>query len=239
MKPQIITSYDAGQHNADLEQTVKRLTKTHAHKDLSCIRIVPAHKPIEPRIVANWESMFSPPNQRFTRVYAAGMEVGDAYSQAIENILSHPELSTWKYIITLEHDNAPPPDGIVRLLASMEANKKYAAIGGLYFTKGYGGVAQIWGDPNEHPHNFRPQLPDPNGGIKECNGVGMGFTAFRLDMFKKLKRRPWFKTTASTEEGVGTQDLYFCAEAKKHGYKFAVDCSIRVGHYDPVTETMW
>jgi hypothetical protein len=51
-------------------------------------------------------------------------------------------------------------------------------------------------------------------------------------MFKDPRlRRPWFKTTAD-KTGVGTQDLYFWSDARKYGYKCAIDCSVKVGHYD-------
>jgi hypothetical protein len=40
-----------------------------------------------------------------------GMEVGDAYSQAIQQVLDHPQLSTHRFILTLEHDNIPPETG--------------------------------------------------------------------------------------------------------------------------------
>jgi hypothetical protein len=110
----------------------------------------------------------------------------------------------------------------------MEAHPEFAGIGGLYFTKGEGGVPQIWGDPRDPLLNFRPQAPDPNGGLVECNGTGMGFNLWRLKLFKDPKlRRPWFKTADGC-----TQDLYFASDAKAHGYRFAVDCSILVGHYD-------
>jgi hypothetical protein len=59
-------------------------------------------------------------------------------------------------------------------------------------------------------------------------------------MFKDQKlRRPWFKTISSMEEGVGTQDLYFWGDARKHGYRCAVDCSVLVGHLDPATGVVW
>jgi hypothetical protein len=231
MNPQIISSYDGGLHNADLSQTVSRLKKDRSYKDMSCIQIVPAFGSIPTKSVASWLNMYSPPNQKFVRLFAVGMEVGDAFSSCIESILAHPDLCTFKYILTLEHDNLPPPDGIVKLLAQMEAHPEYACIGGLYYTQGPGGCAQIWGDPKDPVVNFRPQLPDPNGGLVECCGTGMGFNVFRLDMFKDEKlRKPWFKT--NTENGVGTQDLYFWGDARKHGYRCAIDCSVRVGHYD-------
>jgi hypothetical protein len=174
---------------------------------------------------------YAPPNGKFVRMWAMGMEVGAAFSSTIASILAHPELSTYKYIITVEHDNIIPPDGIIKLLSQMEAHPEYACIGGLYYTQGPGGVAQIWGDKKDPVPNFRPQLPDPNGGLVECWGTGMGFNAFRLDMFKDEKlRKPWFVT--QTENGVSTQDLYFWNDAQKHGYRCAIDCSVKVGHYD-------
>lgn len=240
MKPQIISNYDEGKHNADLGATVIRLREEAAYKDLSTVLVIPAFASIPTRIVASWMSMMNPPNQKVARLFAQGMEVGEAYSQTIESVINHPELSKFRFVVTLEHDNAPPPDGLVRLLACADAHPEFAAIGGLYFTKGHGGVAQIWGDPSEHPVNFRPQLPDPNGGMKECCGTGMGFTLFRMEIFKDTKlRRPWFKTTASQQEGCATQDLYAWNDWRQHGYRCAIDCSIKVGHWDSEAEIMW
>jgi hypothetical protein len=240
MNPQIISSYSGGVHNADLNATVSRLDKSAAYKDLSAIIVVPALGSVPTKAVASWLNMFSPPNQKVVRLFAVGMEVGDAYSACVQSILDHPDLSKFKYLITLEHDNIPPSDGLVNLLAAMEAHPEYACVGGLYFTKGEGGQPQIWGNPNEHPINFKPCPPDVNGGLVECCGTGMGFSAFRLDMFKDARlRKPWFKTVASAAEGVGTQDLYFWGDARKHGYRCAIDCSIKVGHYDLNTDITW
>jgi hypothetical protein len=166
------------------------------------------------------------------------MEVGEAFSNAINDIINHPDLGTWEYLLTIEHDNIPPSDGVIQLINRMEEHPEFAVISGLYWTKGEGGVPQIWGDPRD-PLNFRPQAPDPNGGLLECNGTGMGFALFRLQMFKDPKlRRPWFKTVADST-GVGTQDLYFASDAKKNGYRFAVDCGCKVGHMDIQTGIVW
>ena len=74
-------------------------------------------------------------------------------------------------------------------------------------------------------------MPDPNGGLVECHGTGMGFNLWRLQMFRDERlRRPWFVT--QTKDGVSTQDLYFWSNARMYGYRCAVDCSVKVGHYD-------
>jgi hypothetical protein len=152
-------------------------------------------------------------------------------------------LSQWEYILTIEHDNCPPPDGVIKLVERMEEHPELSCVGGLYFTKGPGGIAQIWGDASDPMVNFRPQLPDTSGGLVECHGTGMGFNLWRLSMFKDSKlRRPWFKT--QTKDGVATQDLYAWSDFRKNGYRCAVDCSVKVGHFDfkgdfGIPEFMW
>jgi hypothetical protein len=169
---------------------------------------------------------------------AIGVEVGEAYTQTVEAILGNAELSTWEYLLTIEHDNIPPVDGVVKLIKRMEQHPEFACIGGLYWTKGEGGVPQIWGDPRDPSINFRPQ-PPVAGRLVECCGTGMGFNLWRISMFKDPKlRRPWFKTIAGAE-GVGTQDLYFWGDARKHGYRCAVDCDVLVGHYDVNSDIIW
>lgn len=207
-------------------------------KQQRIVVIIPSADTIPAKVVLSWLNLGYPPNNGVVRILATGMEVGEAYSTAFEGILSHPDLSKWEYILTIEHDNAPPPDGVIKLIERMEAHPEYSCIGGLYFTKGEGGVAQIWGDPRDPVLNFRPQVP-VDGQLVECCGTGMGFNLWRMSMFRDPKlRRPWFKTLKGAE-GYATQDLYFWGDARKHGYRCAIDCGVKVGHYDKDTDTMW
>lgn len=195
------------------------------------VAIVPSAAQISAKVALSMWSLIFPPNQAAHRMLALGMEVGDAYSTAINEVLSHPDLSQWEFILTLESDNIPPADGLVKLIAQMEQHPEFACIGGLYWTKGEGGVPQIWGDPRDPQLNFRPQVPVA-GQLVECCGTGMGFNLWRMSMFKDARlRRPWFKTIAGAE-GVGTQDLYAWGDFRKYGYRCAIDCSVLVGHYD-------
>ncbi len=171
------------------------------------------------------------------------MEVGDAYQSAFDGLLAHPELSKWEYVLTLEHDNMPPQDGLVKLLRRMEMHPEYACVGGLYWTKGPGGVPQIWGDPKDPYPNYRPQAPVP-GELVECCGTGMGFNLWRMSMFRELAEkkleRPWFKTgTGECKEGVTTQDLYFWGKARPLGFRCAIDCDVLVGHHDAANDMTW
>lgn len=238
MKPQLVMQDFGGKHNEDIDQTQSRLLKGGSWKKQRIILILPAGPSIPAKAaLSHWNLMF-PPNQGVVKILAQGMEVGDAYSTAIEQIIAHPDLSQWEYILTLEHDNLPPSDGVIRLLEQMEAHPEFACIGGLYFTKGAGGVAQIWGDPKDPVLNFRPQVPK-TGQLVECCGTGMGFNLWRLSMFKDSRlRKPWFKTIAG-KEGLGTQDLHFWGDARKYGYRCAIDCGIGVGHLDVEQDMVW
>lgn len=239
MKPEIITQ-EFGVHNKNLDNAVARITKGASWKKQRVIMVIPASDTIPARVYLSHICLIFPPNQAAYRMLALGQEVGEAYSNCIESVLSHPDLSTWEYILTIEHDNAPPPDGLLKLIEQMENHPEFACIGGLYWTKGEGGCPQLWGSPEQDPIlNFRPQVPIP-GKLMEVYGTGMGFNLWRMSMFKDNRiKKPWFKTKASKEEGCATQDLAFWMEARKYGYRCAVDCNILVGHYSVETDTMW
>jgi hypothetical protein len=239
----LVTPHDAGRHNQDLENSRLRVIRGGSWKKQDIIVLVPAASMVPTKVAMSWWNLIFPPNNGVIKIAIEGAEVGKAYSEAIENIINHPQLSKFKYILTLEHDNIPPPGGVLRLLESMEAHPEFSVISGLYWTKGEGGQPQIWGDAKDIVKNYRPQPPahpsDPNQ-LVECWGTGMGFVLWRLDMFKDSRlRRPWFKTVCDPNAGVGTQDLYFADDAKKNGYRFAVDCKCLVGHHDHGSGITW
>jgi hypothetical protein len=246
MQPQIVVPDFTGKNN-DLHKSIKRLETSGTYNDLSTIIICPTRGQISAKVVQSWMGMIKPMNQKVIGpLFAIGLEVGEAYNNMIQMILDNPELSNWKYILTIEDDNMPPPDGLMKLYESIEGKvdgKKYDVVQGIYWTKGEGGQPMIYGNPMEVPLSFRPQLPVLES-VQPANGLGMGFNLFRLSMFKDKKlRKPWFKTLNQFTPGVGvqmyTQDLYFYEDAGKHGYKFACDTRVRVGHYSFQDDIIW
>ena len=222
----------------NLAETNKRLTKEGSWKKQRIVVIIPSDKMIPAKVALSHWNLIFPPNNGVVRILAQGAEVGAAYSEAISAVLANPELSQWEYILTMESDNMPPADGVLKLLKDMDEHPEFSCIGGLYFCKGEGGCAHIWGDPKDPVLNFRPQVPVP-GQLVECCGSSMGFHLWRMSMFKDERlRRPWFKTVAGAE-GVGTQDLHFWSDARKYGYRTAVDCSVTVGHFDVANNIVW
>jgi hypothetical protein len=241
IKPQIIMDdYTGGYHNRDLEKSRERLLQAKTYKDLSTICVIPTRGVIHYKVVQSWMNLMPPMNQKFIRIFVAGLEVGDAYNSAIEMILANPELSKWKYILTLEEDNIPAPDGLLKLYEDMD---KVDVVGGLYWTKGESGQPMIYGNPSSIPLSFAPQIPLVDQ-LQICNGLGMGFNLFKLDIFKDPKvPKPYFKTCQEHIPNQGTkvmtQDLYYFENIHRLGYKVACDTRVKVGHFDVQNDIVW
>lgn len=237
-KAQIVT-IDSGRHNADLHATAERLSRSKTYKNLSTIIICPTRGQIPAKVVQSWMGLIKPMNQAVIGpMFAIGLEVGDAYNQMIQGIISNPGFDNYQYILTIEEDNIPPPDGLMKLYENID---KYDVVGGCYFTKGPEGQPMIYGDPNVVPKNFIPQIPIPEN-IQPCNGMGMGFHLFKIDIFRKMPS-PWFKTLQEYNPQTGckvyTQDLYFFEQAAFKGYRFACDTRVKVGHLDYENDIIW
>lgn len=228
-----------GIHNGHIENSAARLLRGNTYKDLSTVWVTPTRGALKPRVVSSWIALMRPMNQPFIGpLFIEQDEVGVAYQKMFEMVLDHPELAKWKYILTVEEDNLPPQDGLLKLYESIE--KGFDCVAGLYWTKGEAGQPMIYGDPGVMPRNFVPQIPRPDV-LQHCNGLGMGFNLWRISSFqKKLKEmaKPWFKTVQEKGQQF-TQDLWFYNESAKHGYKVACDTRVKVGHLDASSGIVW
>lgn len=220
-----------------------------SYKDCSTVVVVPSRdKMIHHRVVNTWQNLIAPMNQKRGWMFMIGHEVGQAYTNAIQQILAHPELKNWKYVLTLETDNLIPQDAHVRLLETIDQGH-FDAVSGIYFTKGDLNMPMAYGDPKEYaatgvldfrPRDIRAALA--NGHVMPVNGIACGCSLYRMDLFREIPP-PWFVTVADVIEGKGamgfTQDLYFCKNARERGKTFAVDMRVRVGHLDLNTDVVY
>jgi hypothetical protein len=217
------------------------------YADNSTVVVIPTRGMIHHKVVSAWQGLMTPMNQKRAIMFAAGHEVGQAYDAMIKTIIAHPELSKWKYVLTLEDDNLPPMDAHIRLLETIEYGK-FDAVSGIYFTKGPYNMAMAYGDPAEYKRtgvlDFRPRdvrAALEQGNVMPVNGIAMGCALWRLEMFKQLPP-PWFVSVSDlTPDGPAgwTQDLYFCNTAIRAGKTFAVDLRVKVGHMDVATEEVY
>lgn len=211
------------------------------YRDNSTVVIIPTRGMIHCKVVAAIDGLIPAMNQKRAKLYAHGDEVGHAYDNMVQNVLDNPDLSKWKYVLTLEDDNLPPPDAHIRLLETIEWGK-YDAVSGIYFTKGDYNMPMAYGDPGAYattgvlefaPRDIRQALLGNN--VMEVNGIAMGCALWRMECFRKLTR-PWFTTLADVVPNKGievmTQDLAFCRKMKIAGMRLAVDFRVKVGHLD-------
>ena len=202
------------------------------------------------RVFQSWMSLIAPPNQARGFEIIAGDEVGVAYNRAIEQILAHPEVRDWEYVMTVEDDNIIPPDAHIRLIESIK-DTRADAVSAIYWTKGEIQMPMAYGDPAEFEQtkklDMRPRTPAEvthhlqRGRCMEVNGIAMGCALWRMELFKSVPP-PWFVTVADvTPEGVQvyTQDLSFCRKARLLGKRFVVDFRVRVGHLDTTTGVIY
>jgi hypothetical protein len=131
-----------GRHNTD-PLAAGRILEGASWKQQRIVVILPAGPDIPTKVALAMWSLIFPPNNGVVRIACEGMEVGDAYSQAIEGVLAHPDFGKWEYILTIEHDNLPPSDGVLKLIESMDKHPEFDCIGGLYWTKGEGGCPRF------------------------------------------------------------------------------------------------
>jgi hypothetical protein len=108
MKPQII-----GYHNEHLTESTSRIIQGGSWKKQRVVMLIPAGDSIPTKVYLSHCALIFPPNQGAHRMAAIGMEVGEAFSNAIQSILDSPGINEWEYILTIEHDNTPPNDGLV------------------------------------------------------------------------------------------------------------------------------
>lgn len=214
------------------------------YKNSSTVIIIPSARPVPHKVIQSWLGLLAPMNQKRAILFTTGNEVGAGYNAMIAEILKNPELQKWKYVMTLEDDNIPPPDAHIRLLESIEWGN-YDAVSGLYFTKGEHNMPMAYGDPAEFartgvldfkPRDVRTALA--SGQIMPVNGIAMGCGLWKMDLFREFAP-PWYVTVNDVVEGKGaqcfTQDLWFCERAVRAGKRFAVDMRVKVGHMDPAT----
>jgi hypothetical protein len=128
-------------------------------------------------------------------------------------------------------------------------------VSGVYFTKLPGKLSEPLIFPNKGggTDRFVPAPSDEERSY-EVWGHGMGLTLVKADVYRRMRDElklpldkygnpEWYRTTGraediTVEDGViganGTEDLFFCENAAKLGYKPLIDCSKHAFgfHYD-------
>jgi hypothetical protein len=68
-------------------------------------------------------------------------------------------LSKWEYVLTIEHHNVPPPDGVLNLIVSMDKRPELAAWSWLCRLAGKRFIVCMHEPGGEQPPSSRTALP--------------------------------------------------------------------------------
>jgi hypothetical protein len=241
MKKKQLTSRFASAPSSGLGYERIQHHSRNTYRDSSTVVIIPTRGQAHARTLSVWfvqsiMSLIAPMNKKRAVLFACGDEVGQAYDSLVRGILDNPELSKWKYVLTLEDDMIIPPDAHIRLIESIE-DCGLDAVGGMYFTKGDTNMPMAYGDPRKTELEFQPRDVREAleaGSVMEVNGIAMGCSLYRMSLFREIEP-PWFQTFADVVDGgaqAWTQDLYFCRKARAKGKRFGVDMRVKCGHFD-------
>src|SRR5690349_19443640 len=74
-----------------------------SYRDNSMVVIVPSREPwLHKQFVERLNSLIWPMNGKRAVFFVTGAEVGKAYTEQIQAVLAHPDLSKWRYVLTVE-----------------------------------------------------------------------------------------------------------------------------------------
>lgn len=135
-------------------------------------------------------------------------------------------VSNCDYLFMVDDDMIAPDDLFEKLYASQKD-----IVAPLAFTRnfphkpvmyacreGWDSVAQC-----EHFTNYAV-MNYPKDKLVECDAVGFGAVLIKVDCFRTMKQ-PWFMNPNKTGE-----DISFCYEAKKYGFRTWMDTRVKLGH---------
>lgn len=134
--------------------------------------------------------------------------------------------SNCQYLFMIDDDMTAPDD----LFENLWKNQK-DIIAPLAFTRNFPHKPVIYNciegwdnvTQTEHFTNYAV-MKYPKDQMKEVDAVGFGAVLINVDCFKKMPQ-PWFMNPYKTGE-----DINFCYQAKKYGFRTWVDTRLKLGH---------
>jgi hypothetical protein len=179
---------------------------------------------------------------------AEGHRVDRNRDDIVRSFMAHPDKPEW--LLMLDSDMAHPVD-IGPRLASWNKD----IVGGLYFHRGgvhdplafmeadpkadaYGRSTRMWEPMRDEVYDFliRERVPLIDSAISvektlrdplvECDALGTGAMIIHRSVLEEMQP-PWFEY----EAGGNSEDLVFCYNAKRAGFKVFCDLARISGHY--------
>lgn len=145
---------------------------------------------------------------------------------AREEAAKHALNGNCDYLLFIDDDMICPHDMFEKMIAH-----DVDIVGALAFTRNPPHKAVMYScvdgyDPITRQNYFINHyvLNYPKGKLVECDAIGFGCVLIKMDVFKTIPQ-PWFALCSNSGE-----DITFCYEAKKHGFRVFMDTALPVGH---------
>lgn len=187
---------------------------------------IPSRGMVSCEFVSSLLSQGDPLNMSIQYRFEIGGEVGESRNKLVAHALKIGA----EYILFVDDDVILPTSCFNKLV--YWANKGHEIVSGVYYSKQIPPQPLIFkGRGNGYVGNWK--VGDV---IEDADGIGMGITLIKTDVFKKIPK-PWFKSVVgkiSVDES-----LYFCDKLKENGYKIFIDTSIQGIHFDSTTRTFY
>lgn len=123
-------------------------------------------------------------------------------------------------------------DMIPMLLEDMRTHKEIDVLGALAFMRNEPHYPVIYNTIDGYDSRMNTDIyireyvkRYPKDTLVECDAVGFGAVAIRLDFVRNKMQDPYFMSTTGTGE-----DIWFCYKAKERGARIFMDTRIKLGH---------
>lgn len=195
---------------------------------------IPSRGMVSCEFVSSLLAQGDPLNMSISYRFEVGGEVGESRNRLVEHALRIGA----EYILFIDDDVILPTNCFNKLV--YWAKKGHDVVSGVYYSK------QIPPQPLIFKGRGNGYLSDWKVGdtIEDADGIGMGITLIKTDVFKRISK-PWYKSVVNQKEKGGKglvsvdESLYFCDKLKLSGVKILVDTSIQGIHFDSNSKTFF
>jgi len=142
------------------------------------------------------------------------------------NIVRDALRSGCTHLILMDTDQVYPVDTITRLLSH-----RLPVVGCLLFRR-YPPFDPLMLTGEVTKYSTVTEWKD--GELVEVDATGTGCVLYDTEVFTRIPD-PWFRFRKTVEGGDIGEDIGFCHDLKKAGYKIYVDTAIKVGHLTKMT----
>jgi hypothetical protein len=144
------------------------------------------------------------------------------------------------YLFFVDDDIVLPPQALVQLFATAEADAQTAVVGGLYYSRDSVRpiVVANW-HANDTATAHIPAFTSTSTGL--VDGIGFGCALLRVSAARALAA-PYFPAHIYVERAARRvrqcdEDYLYCARVRAAGYTVRLDARVRCGHYDRSSAT--